>query len=395
MISEEIANAFMSSSNSGFAQLEVKKHRYFLDKLRWISALVVALGHALAIMNYRGVAGGAWKFAADLRGPAVIIFFVLSGYLVGGPILSKMERFSFRDYAVARFSRIYIVLIPAILLTVLLDGLANYLFPGSAVYASVWPSGVFGDSAITTHYGMWNVLATVFCLEPIMAHALGSAGSLWSLGYEWIFYFAFPVLCLSGNRIAGRLGIYGMVLLSVLVTAIFSRISAAFYSTWLLGAFAANFKLTDHLRSETLVLAVKNLAFLMLLAGVLLYEGVLGHQLGMLVIGGCGFVFLACPPLWESDMEWAGDRKLADFSYSLYVIHLQIQTFVAVLLWRSGWLSASGTQSVAWSVLGTALLLLVSLVAAYGFGQAFEARTQALARWLRGQLGGGVWWGRG
>jgi peptidoglycan/LPS O-acetylase OafA/YrhL len=54
-----------------------------------------------------------------LGSQAVVIFFVLSGFLIGGSLADSMQRGSFdlERYLMARFVRIYIVYIPALVIT--------------------------------------------------------------------------------------------------------------------------------------------------------------------------------------------------------------------------------------------------------------------------------------
>ena len=54
-----------------------------------------------------------------LEHEGVVIFFILSGFLVGGHILNGMARGSFNlvGYLSARFARIYIVYVPALIVT--------------------------------------------------------------------------------------------------------------------------------------------------------------------------------------------------------------------------------------------------------------------------------------
>jgi peptidoglycan/LPS O-acetylase OafA/YrhL len=58
---------------------------------------------------------GIFFAATRLGGEAVLLFFVLSGFLVGGRIIrrAKSRTFSLKDYSVDRCSRILLPLIPA------------------------------------------------------------------------------------------------------------------------------------------------------------------------------------------------------------------------------------------------------------------------------------------
>ena len=58
-----------------------------------------------------------------------MVFFVLSGYVIASTVERKRELgITLNSYYLDRFSRIYSVLIPAIILTVLLDAIGAQLF---------------------------------------------------------------------------------------------------------------------------------------------------------------------------------------------------------------------------------------------------------------------------
>ena len=159
-------------------------HRPFLDKIRWVSALIVAIGHSLAIINNKAGGSGLLTYVSDMRDPAVIVFFLLSGFLVGGSVIKNIAAFSFRTYIISRTSRIYIVLVPALLLTLTLDGIARLAWPMNAVYAHAWQGGALGNFPIFSRYRIENILGSLLSIEPLTGLPMGSAGSLWSLGYE-------------------------------------------------------------------------------------------------------------------------------------------------------------------------------------------------------------------
>ena len=76
-------------------------------------------------MNISG--GFLWQFQG-LGPPGVIIFFVLSGYLIAYTCDSRNDRLP--DYLLGRLSRLYSVVLPAILLTVLLEAAGQYMGGG-------------------------------------------------------------------------------------------------------------------------------------------------------------------------------------------------------------------------------------------------------------------------
>src|SRR6202008_705345 len=105
----------------------------FMDMARWVAALAWVLSHVKAslVPLLRNISHPthletAWGFIAGFSHHAVVVFFVLSGFLVGGKVLREMgstERpFSPKRYFLDRFTRIYLVLIPVLLITALADG---------------------------------------------------------------------------------------------------------------------------------------------------------------------------------------------------------------------------------------------------------------------------------
>ena len=95
-----------------------------LDLVRGLAALLVLAGHLRAYVfqsygeaSQMGVALKAFYFATGLGHEAVIIFFALSGFLVGGKALQDLlaRRFSWSRYLLRRLTRLWIVIVPALL----------------------------------------------------------------------------------------------------------------------------------------------------------------------------------------------------------------------------------------------------------------------------------------
>ena len=105
----------------------------YLDLVRWLSAFAVLIAHLNGKMfipfasvpaNDRGVLFYIWTFVCGFGHPAVVIFFTLSGFLVGGKLLNNLRTADadfLKCYFEDRFVRIYLVLIPALVVTFLAD----------------------------------------------------------------------------------------------------------------------------------------------------------------------------------------------------------------------------------------------------------------------------------
>ena len=115
-----------------------------LDLMRGGAAILVMLGHLrnLFLVSPEEVvshAGVLVKFVYLISGFshfAVMIFFALSGFLVGGSVIrGRMEgKWSWSAYFATRLTRLWIVLIPALLLGAIWDHSGILAFGTSGIY---------------------------------------------------------------------------------------------------------------------------------------------------------------------------------------------------------------------------------------------------------------------
>lgn len=191
------------------------KSRYLpeIDGLRALAIVSVVLFHA-------GVPGFSGGFVG------VDVFFVISGFLIGGQILEGLHegRFSFATFYFRRVRRIA----PAFLVMVLTIAVLTYflLLPGDLVR--------FGKSMITTVFFASNLL---FWQETGYFTPGAETTPLlhtWSLAIEEQFYIFFPwtvvaLYSFSPRRIPLLLGVLAALSFLVSVWATSTRPVAAFY----------------------------------------------------------------------------------------------------------------------------------------------------------------------
>lgn len=156
----------------------------YLDLLRFVAAFSVLLGH----MDQDGLALD-WMPLARYSHDAVIIFFVLSGFIIYFSTTSRAS--TWQQYAVARLSRIYSVALPALLLSVLL-----------ALWLAQQPGF---DPARFDNYtppSLWHTFSSLLFLNESWLNEADVTLNTpyWSLCYEVWYYVLFGVFFFVQRR---------------------------------------------------------------------------------------------------------------------------------------------------------------------------------------------------
>lgn len=184
----------------------------YLDLLRFLAAFVVLLQH----LSWAHFSGGLMWQIRPYGTQAVIIFFVLSGYVIG--YVTDQPGSTPRRYAADRLARIYSVALPAVLLTFALDAAGGWLRPD--LYAEGW----------VNRAPLWLQLPrNLLFLNQQWGTDLypGSNVPYWSMGFEVWYYIAFATLAFLPR---------GWSLVAVIAALAFigPRV-AALFPVWLLG----------------------------------------------------------------------------------------------------------------------------------------------------------------
>lgn len=299
-----------------------------IDFVRWFSALLVLLYHVRLNLvvpysavpeNSRTLFVKALYAIAGCGDLAVVCFFVVSGFLVGGAVVSDVAagRFSARDYFINRFARIYTVLIPALAVGFFLDLIRIGQFGLS--------DGAGGET--TNSYSSGTIVGNIVSLQAILVPTLGSNLPLWSLAFEVFYYIAFPALAVAAfMALRGRSKF--PVILCVASLWLFGKITSGvvpMFAIWGLGVFARLMP-APIVRSQSLSWALTVLAFVVypsvsLLSGMLA-KGLVGLSVANLLLTA----YYA--DSWFIVSRRALNSELAAFSYSLYLVHAPALHFV-------------------------------------------------------------------
>ncbi len=287
--------------------------------MRGFVAVYVVAGHALA--GSLGAVDPILHFGQE----AVMVFFVMSGFVIRWTTSSLASLSDFRSYFFKRFARIYSVWVPGVALFILLASV-------EAGRLSLDPPGRFLGNILMLQ-DVPNIKPAVIC-DPLYG-----AAPLWTLGYEWWLYMMFPLALLL---IRGPMQHHVVGMLAVINSWVYvfypNHLSRVFIylAIWWIGVRAAvalrergKIRFADISSSTLYVLAAAvplclRAAWMwhdrmpMMLGRYPLLE--LRHVLGTVALVAAGFLWRKC--------GWAGFRWtvglfaiFAPIAYALYFIH--------------------------------------------------------------------------
>jgi peptidoglycan/LPS O-acetylase OafA/YrhL len=343
-----------------------------LDLIRGLAALAVLSSHlrAYVFQNYVDLANSTSKigvitkvfyFLTGLGHQSVMVFFALSGFLVGGTALSAMlsRKFSWPNYLTRRLTRLWIVIIPALALTLLFDNIGMKFSDGyDGRYYDIYSSGPHSPEGVS--HSISTLVGNVLFMQTIEVPTFGSNGPLWSLANEFWYYLVFPILAwLIFSAASQRSKIGGLIILIILVSLL-PRWLLEGGAIWVAGALAA--WISRRAALLPLLTAIESrMAALALLFAALAISELPGFRLGDLGLGlSVAFTLpvMAHLPSPNGALRRVA-RGLSEMSYTLYLTHFPFLTLIvmvgfAPMKWPPG-ASAAGVYmallfaAVAWA----------------------------------------------
>ena len=359
-------------------------HSMLISLFRGLAALVVAWAHLRAAtfpafgdvanppLLFQGLA-----FSSGFAYTAVMVFFVLSGWLVGGSFLNKLDaNRAIQHYMVDRVSRLWVVLLPTFVVALLAGAVIGAVDPGRVSFSAVDP------------YSVTSFVGNMFGLQTILVPSLGENFPLWSLANETWYYVLFPLLVLvfRGRSIAWRVA--ALLAIGAIVQLVTPEI-ILYFSIWLLGVAFSRVKIeAGPALRWTLLLITAGSAIVIRLKGKneispeTFPQFLLFSLLFALFLSSMQFKSVPSPMLKRLDRT---GRFFANFSFTLYVLHVPLILVMVHLM-----PSLLGTSQLSPHILSHYLvylgMFLVLLVGGYLFHLPFEANTAHVRHWVKAQL---------
>lgn len=336
----------------------------FLDFVRGLSAFAVLLGHTLAYIPNPPALGTFYP----IQSYAVVIFFVLSGFLICLSTLSK-PNYSYGAYLIDRFSRVYTAFLPAVFLVIIVDTLIGRMPPAGWSYESIISNltlmmGIPFDKA---HYALPHF------------QQIGTGRPFWTVAVEWWLYVAFGFMVFLPRLRLGS-GLIAIILTPIACLVVYvygARESLAL--VWFMSAAVA----IPALRLDKE--ACKRVG-----PALLLFWGIIAFWKLMTLRAGAGVNFYDAQFMYFSTavifslllcvkaFDWLEkimllirpfSRWLADISYSLYLTHYTLLIAFGTFFDMS-WFSAF-------------VFIILAMIFAWGFTVLFDRKYRKVANLLK------------
>lgn len=369
----------------------------FFDFARGISAQAVVLGHALNIF-VPGIFMVPGQRVFYIQSFAVVIFFVLSGYLITSAVLKKRSHagFTFGNYLMDRVARVVYPLLPAVALIVAFDFL---VFHGSRrlpfITIDLSPEAIAGSFTMLFNHPVLQEAATRTSTSWIDVGPVGTGAPLWSVVAEWWIYVAFGILALIVLN-GKRMGFLRVALLLFAIAVPVGYMAHGSYESlawiigmlyaiaapslrrmpisvhlWLFGmasaAFVAGLHYTGQNLHAAVTVAASAVAFCHLFFAL---EGRAARAAGI-GDGPARGTFRASAGKWFV----SGSIFLSSFSYSLYLVHFSVITYI--------WFYLHSVLS-AWQLI--LLSLIICNLLAYAYYLLVERHFHKVGKWLKRHL---------
>ncbi len=309
-----------------------------LNFIRGLAALIVMICHlrAALFVGFKSIASPThlekiFYFITGSGSEAVMVFFVLSGFLIGSQvsISVKNDIFMWSHYLINRLTRLYVVLIPALLLS------------GCVVYFGY---AIILHQKLPVVLNIGNFLGNIFFLQTIKTYSFAGNSPLWSLSNEFWYYLLFPVLLFTYMEKLPKKFLY--LLISIAVFYLIGLEKSLYFIVWLMGLTVyklfevKSFKfIYDNVKLRVLISLVPllGLLFEFTLNRLHLFNRGILDFMAAFFFSIFLYVMLHNKTSNNKSLYHKFSEKTSSCSYTLYLTHYPIVTLMtAILIKNSG-----------------------------------------------------------
>jgi peptidoglycan/LPS O-acetylase OafA/YrhL len=339
--------------------------------------LAVALHHLRnhCFPDYKSIVdpGILIKVTAGLGGfgdQAVTVFFVISGWLVGGQLLDRQPtKQTIYNYAIDRITRLWTVLLPLFVITFL-----GMIAIDESLAAVLENNG----------FSLLTLTGNLFGLQTIVVPNFANNYPLWSLSNETWYYILFPLLVVALSERSSSFWRLVCMTFALALSIWLPGKHLQYFSVWLLGALFSRLQLPFSPLWTGFSLLVAVLTIRISHAN----GTFLAHLL--LAIAFAVFLSSAKRPIAKRAFFFVNSLKgfakwSSGLSFSLYVIHVPVIYFLQRHIESHlGKTILDQADILDWGIF--ALMWIVILGCAHWFYFLFESRTQAIRNFARRAL---------
>ncbi|KPG98426.1 hypothetical protein AEQ67_13830 [Pseudomonas sp. RIT-PI-q] len=344
-----------------------------LDSIRALAAIAVLFGHTFQTLLLPAIK--SWFTLVVLVSQlAVMVFFVLSGFLIGKSVcnnISKNSVFSIGQYIRDRAFRIYPPLIASLILIIVFSIAAPYVFPSGTNSLLIIENVDFVRAEfVTIPSDIWGAL---LFLNGFKVETAPTNGPLWSLSIEvWYYVIAASVFLWPSRKVlAGFL--LGLTIFVTYKSLLFFILAPVWFSGFGLALIHQRRPQMNN-RIFAVGFAISSIAVVAVVIFSLFDEpsgnAVVYETLNIFrVVSGLWFACFLALLMGGLTSFPKFLYKHASYSYTLYVIHFPIMLFVLGLSQKLIY------ASVLNAVLISVVTILISLAASWLLSRWVENKT--------------------
>ncbi|GAC1418147.1 MAG: acyltransferase [Burkholderiaceae bacterium] len=349
-----------------------------LDTIRGLAALVVVAGHARGLF-FGSIIGTTSQGGVTMGHEAVMVFFVLSGYLVGGSVLKMfaVNSWSWTNYLIKRLVRLWIVLIPAIVIGLLMDNIGSHFFyQAGGIYSA--PVGQDYVTSESLGQSVYIILGNVFFLQHFLCPTAGTNTALWSLANEFWYYVAFPLIMVTFRSNVSSTYRFTCALAAIGIFVLIGVHAGCLFLVWILGAVISRMRprIPQHIAGMVVMVAAVMFVVVFLIvkkSDIPLFaaEMIIAISTGILI-----YVVKCKNDTTGPSIYSMASRFFSNISYTLYLTHLPFLILLCAIF-NSPWAKWSMSPLAAAEFLAISAAAIVWATIVYLM---FESNTDVARR---------------